>query len=399
MKICHVIQRYRPALLTGSEQATVILCESLAKQKGLNVQVVTSDAEKGEGFYDPRSPRFAKKEEHLAGVVVTRLPVDWFSSSISYSLEKFARYVGLKAGDRFRFLAFGPSLVGLDDYLLAEQPDAVHAAPMPLNHVWQSWQICRRYRIPFIVTPSMHFDDRRFDNRLIYTILADADAVIAHSQFEKKALVKRGLDALKITVIPSSYLSPNDFKVVRAKSHGAPRVLFMGSKSFDKGTLHLLKVWPRVRAAVPNAELIIAGVSTESWQEGKKGQDMTGVTEFDYIDEADKPATLSGCDILCIPSRSESFGIVVLEAWAKGRPVIGGSAGATRELIDEGVNGYTVDFGDTQTLYDRIVSLLSDRCLATRLGAAGRKKALHFSEPILIERTLAVYREAIRKYK
>jgi len=77
-----------------------------------------------------------------------------------------------------------------------------------------------------------------------------------------------------------------------------------------------------------------------------------------------------------MPSRTDSFGIVFLEAWTYGKPVIGAQAGGPREIIEHGGDGLLVPFGDTETLGREIARLLNDRNLAHRLGMVGRRRTL-----------------------
>ena len=77
-----------------------------------------------------------------------------------------------------------------------------------------------------------------------------------------------------------------------------------------------------------------------------------------------------------MPSRTDSFGIVYLEAWLNGVPVIGARAGGVPEVITDGVDGYLVDFGDVAALANRIELLLRRPEAARAMGEAGRRKVL-----------------------
>jgi len=78
--------------------------------------------------------------------------------------------------------------------------------------------------------------------------------------------------------------------------------------------------------------------------------------------------------MLVLPSRVDAFGMVFLEAWAHGKPVIGARAGGIPGLIDDGVDGLLVPWGDAEALAQGVRDLLSDPSLAEQLGAAGRRK-------------------------
>ena len=85
-------------------------------------------------------------------------------------------------------------------------------------------------------------------------------------------------------------------------------------------------------------------------------------------------ACYSSCEIFALPSRGEGFGLVYLEAMARGKPVIGGAHGGAPEVIEDGVTGYLVQYGDTVQLATSIETLLMDPALASEMGARGRKR-------------------------
>ncbi len=73
-----------------------------------------------------------------------------------------------------------------------------------------------------------------------------------------------------------------------------------------------------------------------------------------------------------MPSRTDSFGIVFLEAWANGLPVVAAAAGGVPDVVRDGEAGYLVPFGDLDRLAYRLGSLLDHPPLARSLGATGR---------------------------
>jgi glycosyltransferase involved in cell wall biosynthesis len=91
------------------------------------------------------------------------------------------------------------------------------------------------------------------------------------------------------------------------------------------------------------------------------------------VDNALRDSLLNACTVLCVPSSRESFGSVVVEAWASGKPVIGGPAAATRELIDDGVDGWVVP-QDPAAIAARLERLLDDENLARDMGCRGKEK-------------------------
>lgn len=80
------------------------------------------------------------------------------------------------------------------------------------------------------------------------------------------------------------------------------------------------------------------------------------------------------CELFVMPSEKEGFGIVFLEAMAHAKPVIGGNAGGTPDIIPDGVIGYLIDPKNIDQLAERMRSLMKDESLRGRLGAAGRER-------------------------
>jgi glycosyltransferase involved in cell wall biosynthesis len=100
-----------------------------------------------------------------------------------------------------------------------------------------------------------------------------------------------------------------------------------------------------------------------------------------------------------MPSRTDSFGIVFLEAWMYDVPVIGARAGGVPDVIDDGENGMLINFGDVAALSAHIQRLIDDKPMARRLGMNGHSKVLReltFAEKY--QQMKAIYEEAIRSH-
>ena len=92
------------------------------------------------------------------------------------------------------------------------------------------------------------------------------------------------------------------------------------------------------------------------------------------LSEREKWDAVDAADVVALPSRTESFGIVFLEAWARSKPVIGARAGAVPEVIDDGTDGLLVEFGDVDGLAKALAKLLDNPALAIEMGRLGLKK-------------------------
>jgi phosphatidyl-myo-inositol dimannoside synthase len=144
-----------------------------------------------------------------------------------------------------------------------------------------------------------------------------------------------------------------------------------------KGQDALVRVLPAVRRRVPDAALLVVGGGPYAGalrRMAGEGVHFTGSVPW-----AELPMHYAAGDVYAMPCRTrrggldvEGFGIVFLEASAVGRPVVAGDSGGSPDAVRDGETGCLVDGRDRAALADRLVTLLTDRDLAARMGRAGR---------------------------
>jgi phosphatidyl-myo-inositol alpha-mannosyltransferase len=178
-----------------------------------------------------------------------------------------------------------------------------------------------------------------------------------------------------------------------------PRILFVGRFNEPrKGFKYLLRAMPLIHQQFPGARLLVVGGAKPEQFEGL--MERYGVRNVDFVGLAspdELPRYYASCDIFCAPSTSgESFGIVLLEAMASGRPVVAGDIPGYRSVMTNAKEGLLVAPKNPQALALGIVRLLSDAPLRERLSAAGRATADRYDWPEIAHRVLAVYERAIR---
>jgi D-inositol-3-phosphate glycosyltransferase len=101
----------------------------------------------------------------------------------------------------------------------------------------------------------------------------------------------------------------------------------------------------------------------------------------------------AAAEAVLVPSRSESFGLVALEAQASGTPVVAASVGGLRYVVTDGVTGFLVEGHDPADHAERLLALLGDRAAARRMGDAAVARSLRFSWDATASEILSVYRE------
>lgn len=155
-----------------------------------------------------------------------------------------------------------------------------------------------------------------------------------------------------------------------------PRPLFVGVLERYKNVDGLAGAWRAAAPRLPGAVLHLVGRGTETAVVERLVADLPGQVEWTHRLTADGVArALDAASLLVLPSRSEGMGRVVVEAFCRGRPVVGSRVGGIPDLVEDGVNGVLLDPEDTQALADELVRLLSDRALLERLAAGAGRSA------------------------
>ena len=155
-----------------------------------------------------------------------------------------------------------------------------------------------------------------------------------------------------------------------------PRPLFVGVLERYKNVDGLAGAWRAAAPRLPGAVLHLVGRGTETAVVERLVTDLPGQAQWTPRLSADGIArALDAASLLVLPSRSEGMGRVVVEAFCRGRPVVGSRVGGIPDLVEDGVNGVLVEPEDTQALTDELVRLLSDRALLERLADGARRSA------------------------
>jgi phosphatidylinositol alpha-mannosyltransferase len=181
-------------------------------------------------------------------------------------------------------------------------------------------------------------------------------------------------------------------------SDGRPRILFVGRfNEARKGFKYLLRALPLVQQQFPDARLVVVGPGDRTKFDDQinrhliRGVDFIGEVSSDVL-----PRYYASCDVFSAPSiHGESFGLVLLEAMATGKPVVASRIPGYASVVTDHLDGLLVEPKDAMSLALAIVRLLSDSGLRASLSADGRRTAETYAWPRVAARVLEVYQQCL----
>ena len=140
-----------------------------------------------------------------------------------------------------------------------------------------------------------------------------------------------------------------------------------------------------------NAWLVMAGSSFAAFDDFLRcsGAGLSAAAQPRPFADEQKRDLLAAADLVVQPSRVESLGLILLEAWASGKPVIAADIPVSRELVRQSGGGVVVPFGDAKQLAGGDRQLLADPERRARLALAGQRKTLADYESGAVERRIA----------
>jgi glycogen synthase len=417
MRVLHTNAGYSP-FVGGAETYLRAISERLVRD-GHQVTVAATDASGVQCYWDPRQPRITQPEKIIGGVHVIRsrlahLPLSPWSF---YLLRRLATDVArLPINVRpvlDRLAPFMPRVPDMQHRLeaLHARFDLIHGVNIALEWpLLAGWHYARRHGLPFVTTPFVHVGERAVQR--FYTMphqlaaLRDADRVIVQTGIEAQELARLGVPRDRIVRLGMGVdldeVRGGDGARFRAQ-HGIDEavVTFMGVLTDDKGVVHLLRAMQQVWQSGSEATLILAGPvvepsSIEVIYSSLPEEHRTRIRRLGPVAGHLKQDLLAATDVFALPSRVDSFGIVYLEAWAYGVPVIGCRAGGVPDVIDQGVDGLLVDFGDVAALVRAIKALLAAPEQRQAIGQAGRAKVkANYTWEHIYGKLLTIYEELV----
>jgi glycosyltransferase involved in cell wall biosynthesis len=221
------------------------------------------------------------------------------------------------------------------------------------------------------------------------------DALICVSEEEAAHALEIGIASQRIHVVPNGIaaLPAADRGAVRAELGAAPDQVvigFVGRISEQKGVDRLIRAFAAMRGT--DARLVIVG-DGPLLPDARQLAETIGVAERTvFMGAADGPLLMAGFDLFALPSAYEGFPYVLLEALARGLPIVTTLVGGARAAVRDGRNGVIVPQGRIDALAAALARLSGDPALRQAMSAESRRISLDFTADRMLDKTLAVYR-------
>ena len=382
MKIVHITLRFDAP---GGVETTVRELARRQKAAGYDVEVFASDLVDEAGWV--RSQEFRREVD---GVPVRRFPV---------VKRPFPRLTL-------------PVMVGLVDALKASEADLLHAHSHRYGHVMQAAAVARREAIPLVVSTHYHPADtwetpwkkgllRVEDVTFGASAYRVARALVVESELEAKLVAEFSPRGRLRVVPPGISLSEwEDPEGDRARAPSLPPgyLLFVGRIASNKGLPTLLDALA-VLPAQDRPPVVLMGPPWGEKPALEARARQLGVSDRlvwlgHVADRRAYRATLRGARALVLPSAWEAFGLVLLEAMAARVPVIASAVGAVPEVLEGGLDGRLVPYGDPRALAGAIRAVESEHEATARAVDRGVLRARGFDWATSVEKLSAVYRAA-----
>ena len=176
---------------------------------------------------------------------------------------------------------------------------------------------------------------------------------------------------------------------------GKLNILFVGRLEKQKGVNYLIKAYRQVRREVPNSRLIIVGPGTRLRGKYEKEILRSGLKDVIFVGgkpQSELPQYYKTADVFCAPATGlESFGIVLLEAMAMGKPIVATNIEGYNSVLTHGVEGLLVPPQNEAVLARALVSLLTNESLRQEMAVRARLKAMEYSWEHITQRVLNYY--------
>ena len=289
----------------------------------------------------------------------------------------------LQKGPVFKIIPFIKTTVKIIHF----NPDLIIAGPLPTTTILYAdffkklinLQRPKNHSCKLLINASFHPDDPDFHRQPLIKTLQSADYLWTLTKFETNYFIKKfRINPKKIILagngIDESFLKkPKKSKIY----HLRPNILFIGSLAAHKGIDTLINSFSKIYHLRSNVSLTIAGQKTLHYPQIKKQINKLPKTVKNKIKfvfsfpQSELKNLIDNCHILVLPSKQESFGLVLLEAWARSKPVVVNNIAPLAEITHQTQGGLIFNLNNSDDLAQKIKLLIDSPKLRHQLGQNG----------------------------
>jgi glycosyltransferase involved in cell wall biosynthesis len=361
MKVAIVVVQFPPKWLAGTEIATYNIAKHLSRRDH-EIHVITKS--------DPDTARLTKKD--------------------GFSIHR------VKFPD-IRFIGVLIFWLGVFRCLKRIDPQIIHTQMIDMGV--PGFFAKKFLNKPFIVycrgsDVYRHWQLKKFISKLVFsnaskiiTLTQDMQEEVGDNYKDDVVVIPNGIDLEKFENFP------ND----RA-AHDNHTILFVGTLRLVKGVRYLIEAMKIVVKRIPNSRLVIVGDGGETVNLQtliKKGRLAEHVTFVGKVPNEDIPKYMSSSDIFVLPSLSEGFPNVILEAMASGLPIVCSDVGGMKEIVKDGENGFTVPPKNIDKLSDNIIKLLEDDLLRQAVSKTNKQTVIMYTWENVVKRIEEIYESCL----
>ena len=408
MHAVFVLPRFYP-YRGGYENSMLAIARCLV-HRGHRVTVFTTTADDLESLWLPDYKTFPAEDFIIDGVSVRRFPICY-----NRLRRRATRFAGLVPYWRWKaqFWTPGFRVAGLNAALRNIDADVFHVGPLPYNNLmYAGLQAGEHRHVPVIATPCTHLGEAKSDAVVRHylqphqiALLRHCEQVLCMTEVEREELEQRGVASAKLATlglgIDFQLSTGGDPELIRQRYNiDGLVVLHLGAKAFEKGSITLVEAMKTLWERGSKAWLVMAGPSLSAFDEylSSQAQPLPRLLNLPVFADSDKRDLLAAATVVAQPSRVESLGLLLLEAWANAKPVVAADIEVSRKLVEGSGAGVVVPFGDSLALAREIQKLLDHPQLCREMGLRGQEAAHAYDGNTLWPRNAELFERLAKRH-
>jgi len=381
MKILAISHIFPPAIDGGSK--VIYQLSHQLENEGHQVTYLSSDCSSTDDFVKKYSPSFHQGRGPGGGFRLPvyhhlRRPLKFINLFIpkNFYLHQFLQV--FQKGPIFKFIPFIKTIIKIIKF----KPDLIIAGPLPTTIILYANFFKKITAAKLLINSSFHQSDLDFSRLPLIKTLQQTDYLWTLTKYESDFFIKnKNINPVKI-ILAGNGVEQDFLKIKKSKptTKLPPTILFIGSLTAHKRVDLLIKSFSLLLKAnsysLP-AKLIIVGQKTLFYPEIHKlylslPKSIRKQINFKFnVSNKDLIKIIDQCQFLILPSIQESFGLVLVEAWARFKAVITSDIPPLKEIVTSSNGGLVFKIDNINDLQQKIQKLISNPKLCHQLGQNG----------------------------